>query len=310
MHYMEFRALQRVIGGSDGNYRFLELPDADAWVMPGVRWGAFEHALTPAFWVCQAWLEGTPEEGFQLCNTLTEEVVTCLLGGHGAPAEVGLAASQRVIEALNDRPDGPHDLAWAESLLKEPLSVNGRQVRYRFASQRARYLAGTLAGLAEIDEGELADLELRDALCGLPGIGPKTASWIVRNRRASDEVAILDVHIVRACVHMGVFPENADPARHYFDLEHRFLEFCTGADAKASLIDAVMWATMRRLDRSLMKLLIDPGTVIDERLPLFEWGENQCPVVVERAATPETMGRAKRVAAKPAEPVGARRIHA
>jgi len=109
---------------------------------------------------------------------------------------------------------------------------------------------------------------------------------------------------------MGVFPEHADPARRYFDLERRFLEFCTSAGAKASLIDAVMWATMRRLDRSLMKLLIDPGTMIDERLPLFEWGESQCPVVVERAATPETMGRAKQVAGRPAEAVGARRIHA
>ncbi len=297
--------MQRIIGGSDGEYRFLELPDPEAWVMPGVRWGAFEHALTPAFWVSQAWLEGVPEAGFRLSDTLTEEVVTCLLGGHGAPAEVGLAASQRVIEALNDRPNGPHDLAWAEGLLSPPLSVNGRQVRYRFASQRAKYLAGTLAGLAEIDEAGLADIELRDALCGLPGIGPKTASWIVRNRRASDEVAILDVHIVRACVHMGVFPENADPARHYFDLERRFLEFCASADAKASLIDAVMWATMRRLDRSLMKLLIDPGTAIDQRLPLFDWGENQCPVVVERAAIPETMGQAKL-----AGRVGARRIHA
>lgn len=310
MHYMEFRTLQRVIGGSDGNYRFLDLPDADDWVVPGVRWGAFEHALTPAFWVSQAWLEGAPEEGFHLCNTLTEEVVTCLLGGHGAPAEVGLAASQRVINALSADPDGRHDLAWAEGLLKEPLTVNGRQIRYRFASQRAKYLAGTLAGLAALDEEDLNDLELRDALCGLPGIGPKTASWIVRNRRGSDAVAILDVHIVRACVHMGVFPEKADPARHYLDLERRFLDFCIGADAKASLIDAVMWATMRQLDRSLMKLLIDPRTVIDERLPLFEWGENQCPVVAEYVATPGTTDRAKRAEGKRAEPVAARQIHA
>ncbi|MBD3833029.1 MAG: endonuclease III domain-containing protein [Brevundimonas sp.] len=301
--------MQRIIGGSDGNYRFLDLPGADEWVVPGVRWGAFEHALTPAFWVSQAWLEGAPEEGFRLCNTLTEEVVTCLLGGHGAPAEVGLAASQRVIDALGADPEGRHDLAWAEGLLKEPLTVNGRQIRYRFASQRAKYLAGTLAGLSDIEEDNLDDLGLRDALCGLPGIGPKTASWIVRNRRGSDEVAILDVHIVRACVHMGVFPEKADPARHYLDLERRFLDFCIGANARASLVDAVMWGTMRQLDRSLMKLLIDHETVIDERLPLFEWGENQCPVVAEYAATLGDMGRVKRAAGRRAD-LAARRIHA
>ena len=95
---------------------------------------------------------------------------------------------------------------------------------------------------------------------------------------------------------MGVFPDKADPARHYLDLERRFLDFCIGAGAKASLIDAIMWGTMRRLDRSLMKLLIDGETPIDERLPLLEWGENQCQVVAERVATPEAMGRVKQAA--------------
>lgn len=306
---MGARILQRVICGSDGNYRFLDLPDADDWVMPGVRWGAFEHALTPAFWVSQAWQEGLPEEGFRLCGSLRDEVVTCLLGGHGAPAEVGLAASDRVIAALESDPAGPHDHQWAEALLTEPLLVAGRLVRYRFASQRARYLAGTLSGLAKIDEDALDDLALRDALCGLPGIGPKTASWIVRNRRASDQVAILDVHIVRACVHMGVFPENADPARHYLDLERRFLEFCELTKAKASLIDAVMWATMRQLDRRLFKLLVDPGAAIGERLPLLEWGENQCQVVVERAVTREATGR-HRPQVRAGERAAVRRMHA
>lgn len=308
MHYIRWQTLQQIIGGSDGEYRFLEIPDPDAWVMPGVRWGSFEHALTPAFWVSQAWQEGEPGGGFQLCSTLTEEVVTCLLGGHGAPAEIGLAASRRVIEALRFNPTGPHDFNWAEELLKEPLTVRGRQVRYRFASQRARYLAGTLAGLSYINEGDLDDLGLRDALCTLPGVGPKTASWIVRNRRGSNEVAILDVHIVRACVHMGVFPEGADPARHYFDLERRFLEFCARTNAKASLIDAVMWAIMRQLDRSLMRLLIDPGTPIDERLPLLQWGETQCQVAAEHGTIPETTGRESRAAKREAQ--AAARIHA
>lgn len=306
MHYMRAKNLQRVICGFDGNYRFLDLPDADDWVMPGVRWGAFEHALTPAFWVSQAWQEGVPEEGFRLGTSLRDEVVTCLLGGHGAPAEVGLAASNRVIGALADDPNGLHDRQWAEALLTEPLAVAGRLVRYRFASQRAKYLAGTLAGLADIDEETLDDVALRDALCSLPGIGPKTASWIVRNRRASDQVAILDVHIVRACVHMGVFPENADPARHYLALERRFLEFCELAQARASLLDAVMWATMRQLDRQLFKLLVDPGAAIEERLPLLEWGNSQCQAVVEHAVTREAMGRRQLVG----ERAVGRRMHA
>ncbi|MBB4039856.1 thermostable 8-oxoguanine DNA glycosylase [Microvirga flocculans] len=251
--------MQRVIAEIAGRYAALDLPDADEWLMPGVRWGRFDHALTPAFWVSQAWMSGdaTPTS-FQLGQSLVEEVVVCLLGGHGTPAEVGLAAAERICQALRDTTDGilSHDAC--ERLLVEPLAVRGRTVRYRFARQRAKYLAGSLRGLRQIAEADLTDLELRDALCRLPGIGPKTASWIVRNRRASDKVAILDVHIVRACQIMGVFPERADPARHYARLEGTFLEFCSRAHARASVVDAVMWTTMRQMSRPLLNRFVDP----------------------------------------------------
>lgn len=285
MHYIGAFAVQRIIGGSDGDYRFLELPAAEEWLMPGVRWGRFEHALTPAFWVSQAWLADAPERDFRLCPNLVEEVVTCLLGGHGAPAEVGLAASARVIGEL--RETGAETLAAERihELLTKPLAIGERSVRYRFAAQRSRYLAGALDGLREIDEQALDDVPLRDALCTLPGIGPKTASWIVRNRRASDSVAILDVHIVRACEHMAVFPKGADPARRYFDLESRFLEFCREGGARASVVDAVMWTTMRRLSRTMLKLLVDPTPKFDDRHPLFAWGEAKCQAAVTHETT-------------------------
>lgn len=278
--------MQRVIGGSDGQYRFLELPDAEEMLMPGVRWGSFQHALSPAFWISQAWLGDRPNINFELTSTLPEEVTTCLLGGHGAPAEVGLAASARIVAAL--RESGGHVLERdaLHALLLEPLDVRGRKVRYRFASQRATYLAGALNGLRDIVESELSDVELRDALCALPGIGPKTASWIVRNRRASDEVAILDVHIVRACEHMGVFPIGADPSRRYYALERQFLDFCACGDVRPSVVDAVMWATMRKLSRAMLKLLVDPQGAFEDRHPLLAWGETKCQVAAEHETIP------------------------
>lgn len=250
--------MQQVIAKIAGKYAFLELPHEDEWLMAGVRWGRFEHALTPAFWISQSWMMGkVPSTSFQLGKSLVEEVVVCLLGGHGMPAEVGLAASERVCVAIRETPDGilPYDVC--ERLLLEPLRIGGRSVRYRFARQRAKYLVGSLQGLRQIAESELADLELRDALRCLPGIGPKTASWIVRNRRGSDAVAILDVHIVRACQIMEVFPHRADPARHYSRLEQTFLNFCARGNARPSVLDAVMWATMRTLSRPLLTRLID-----------------------------------------------------
>ncbi|MDR6623856.1 endonuclease III domain-containing protein [Caulobacter segnis] len=269
--------MQRVIGGSHGKYRFLDLPDPAVALMPGVRWGSFEHALTPAFWVSQAWLQDDGGDlSFELAPTLREEVVYCLLGGHGAPAEVGLAASKRVLDALAEKADGVLGRDRIETMLLEPLWVNGKLIHYRFARQRAKYLTGALEGLRHLVDEELDDLALRDALRDLPGIGPKTASWIVRNRRASDRVAILDVHIIRACEHMGVFPRGANLARSYMDLERRFLEFCEVGGVRASVLDAVMWGTMRRLGRRMLASLIDTQDCFGERLPLLQWGAGEC----------------------------------
>lgn len=251
--------MQKIVAGIEGKYRYLELPDADEWVMPGVRWGRFEHALSPAFWVSQSWMmmSDPSPSSFQLGGSLTDEVVICLLCGHGMPAEVGLAAADRIIGALRAH-SRPLPRAAIEALLLEPLIVRGRPIRYRFARRRAEYLSESLHGLAKIDEEQLGDVELRDALNDLPGIGPKTASWIVRNRRGSDDVAILDVHIVRACKIMGVFSDNADPGRHYARLEEQFLKFCTNSLSRASAIDATMWAVMRNLSKQALHFLIDP----------------------------------------------------
>src|SRR3546814_10638571 len=80
-----------------------------------------------AFWGTQSWSEGPSMQAFKLCPTLTEEVVTCLLGGHGAPAEVGLAAAARVIAALRDTPDAPLSRERAEELLTTPLEVRSEE---------------------------------------------------------------------------------------------------------------------------------------------------------------------------------------
>ncbi len=283
MHCIEGRHLQQVIAEIDGRIQWLNLPEEDSQVWPGLFWGRFDEPLTPAFWVSQAWM-ARPDDAmsYQLGKTLEEEVVYCLLGGHGAPAEVGLAASRRVCGYLRAMPGRKPNASELEGLLREPLAVNGRAVRYRFAAQRARYLAGTLKALAETEFDRLGDLALRDALIQLPGIGPKTASWIVRNRRASDHVAILDVHIVRACSAIGIFPVGVEPARRYLNLEQRFLAFCEATHSRASAMDAVMWSTMRSLSRPLLQQLVDSAALFTQRAP-GQRGNGACPEQMTRA---------------------------
>ncbi|MFC5507087.1 hypothetical protein [Bosea massiliensis] len=107
-----------------------------------------------------------------------------------------------------------------------------------------------LAGLDQIDAGLLSDVELRDELIGLPGIGPKTASWVVRNYRDSDSVAVLDVHIVRAGQFLGLFSKGETPQRDYPSLESKFLRFAEAIRTPASLLDALMWQHMRLLQHA------------------------------------------------------------
>jgi thermostable 8-oxoguanine DNA glycosylase len=114
--------------------------------------------------------------------------------------------------------------------------------------QKSAYLAAALSVLEGLEEP--ADyVAFRDRLTELPGVGLKTASWITRNVRDSDNVAILDVHVCRACELAGVFPSQFVPARDYRVLEQRFLAFARAVGVRASVLDALIWENMRRFGR-------------------------------------------------------------
>jgi thermostable 8-oxoguanine DNA glycosylase len=86
---------------------------------------------------------------------------------------------------------------------------------------------------------------LRNALLELPGIGPKTASWITRNWLDADDIAILDVHILRAMRLLSLIGEAKLP-RDYARIEAIFVDFARALGVRASILDAVMWQHMRR----------------------------------------------------------------
>ena len=228
----------------------LELPDAGAKLLgddfPGCRavWGDVACFPTPAYWQFQVLarrLIGRPAT-YRLGRTLTEEVGACLLGGHGIPATVGLAAFERLREqgAFAGAPPSQDQL---ERWLREPLLIDGRGIRYRFASQKARYLAAALPlvqAAPKFTEGR----PLRDWLLQLQGVGPKTASWIARNWLDCDDVAILDVHILRVGRAIDLFPRTITVERHYAELERLFVAFARAIDCRTSELDTVIWAEL------------------------------------------------------------------
>lgn len=236
----------------DGKLETLTLPAPEAELLGGVPWGHFDVLFTPAFWRVQAW-QHIPMGNYShhsFGETLAEEAAACLLGGYGMPAEHGLIAFEHLrrrglLQGI------PTQAALFEALL-EPLSSSPRLVSYRFPRQKSQYLAATLALVHGIHE-PTDDVQLRDVLVALPGIGPKTASWIVRNYRGSNHVAILDVHVVTAGRLAGIFGSHDKLPRDYLALERRFLDFAQALQVPASLLDGMIWDYMRRIRPALRR---------------------------------------------------------
>jgi N-glycosylase/DNA lyase len=223
----------------------VELPPAEAEVVPGVPWGAVEAFPTPAYWAYQVMARRIEARSIQykLGKTLREEVGACLLGGHGIPASIGLLAYHH-LKAKGAFEAEPPEEQTLFQWLSEPMHHEGRLVRYRFASQKARYVAAAMRKLAEEPSPEQSGRALRDWLTAVPGIGYKTASWVARNWLDADDVAILDIHILRAGVLAGFLDQELTVERNYLALEAQFLQFSQGLGVRASELDAVIWLDM------------------------------------------------------------------
>jgi len=233
----------------------LQLPEAGEEVMPGVKWGFFYDFFTPAFWASRLWLHRNQNRSiYRIGTTLTEEVAACLLGGHGMRSEIALAAFER-IRGMGFLHSGVPQEKQLRRALEAPIEIDGREVRYRFPKQKSQYLHKAISELRSVTLPAKEPRKLRSWLMTLPGIGPKTASWITRNWLDSDEVAILDVHIHRAGVLCGIFSKHANISTDYFDLERKFLAFACAIGGSAALLDSIMWRYMKDLNRMAIQML-------------------------------------------------------
>ena len=220
-------------------------------VVPGVPYGRPEWVPTPAFWATLAALEGPEPNSFISApgSPLVDDVAFCILGGYGVKMELNRAAWDRLkSEGIFESTTEPK-ASQIEALLRQPLFVDGKWIHYRFPRQRASRLSYALNHLKHCPLPSSDPLALRSALMTLPGIGPKTASWIVRNWAGSNDVAILDVHVIRAGQIIGLFPKHIKLPRDYAALERRFLDFAQALEIPASLLDAIIWREMRILSQ-------------------------------------------------------------
>lgn len=220
----------------------------DDEIMPGVKWGLSSWIGSPAFWYALA-KESSDDDIYASPpgTNLREVVVFCLLGGYGIKAELNIAAFEKVMRETKIAEGAVPPTSELERILRVPLAVGGKFVKYRFPKQKADRIASALMSMADLPAENMHARELRDHLMTIRGIGPKTASWVVRNWLGSDEVAILDVHIMRAGQFIGLFPHASKLPRDYPSLEDKFLTFAKVLDIRASLLDSIIWREAREL---------------------------------------------------------------
>ena len=231
------------------------LPSAKEEVLRGVYWGDCAFIFTPAYWKTLAWITGEAKaEHHRLGNNLTEEIAACLLGGYGIPSEVGLAAFHQ-IKNYGILDGSYHTSDKIYEVLSRPLLCGNKSIRYRFAEQKSRYLSKALKKLCESNMPIDDHRAFRHWLLEFDGIGYKTASWITRNWLSSDEVAIIDIHIHRAGILIGLYSAADSPSRNYLSMEERFLAFAQTINVEASQLDALIWREMKNAGNIALRLL-------------------------------------------------------
>lgn len=236
----------------------MQLPSEHQELLPGVTWGDCSQLYTPAFWKMQYVSHKQQDDSnnlYKLGSSILEEIVVCLLGGFGMPSEIGLAAFDRLKKCNLIR----RNVSFEEihTALCTPFILdNGRKVTYRFYNQKSRFIYELLnrPDLHQIPVDN--DIRFREWLLTVNGIGLKTASWITRNWLHSENVAILDIHILRAGVLAGFYKENTENLnKHYFSLERQYLAFCNALDVSAAIMDAIIWDFMKKSNKLAINAL-------------------------------------------------------
>ena len=246
----------------------------DCAVCQPVAWGEPWELGSAAFWAHIARSRPKPVH-LALGKSLRDEVAACVLGGFRVRGDVGVAA-HRALERAGVLEERPCSSEAVERVLRQPLRLrDGRVARYPFPAQRARRIAAALNELSSTSicrrlEAATDARERRDALCALPGVGPKTASWITRNQWEADAVAVIDVHVRRAGIAAGVFCPSWRLPNDYQVFERAFVAWAQRGSVAVSSLDVAIWST---LTGGLRNSLVAPPVSV--RLSIEAW--NQLP---------------------------------
>ena len=224
----------------------------------GVRAQSPQHQVEEAWRLCgDLFCRAIGKQVSTAQGDVDHEILFCLLGGFGITYEHGRAATDVI------GPLAPFAREWDDEVLYdtlvsslslaqfEPQRRDGTLRRYRFPRRKARLIVDARRWILEHSPihdrvAEFPDCRSRrQFLCDCPGIGPKTASWLLRNLGWGSEVGIIDVHVLSALRSAGRIRDRLVMPRDYEEAEVAFLEWCDELAAPPAAFDLFLWEWQR-----------------------------------------------------------------
>ena len=202
---------------------------------------------------CQAACRSDIDEIYEI----EDELLFCLLGGFGITFEHGRSAYVTIRQLRPFSSDWKDEQLFKTILSElmrsqfEPRRRDGSLRRYRFPKQKASVIVKArqwVRGQAPLDERLLrlgSPKDRRGLLSECPGMGFKSASWLLRNLGLGGELAIIDVHVLRALLDAKRIPDDIRIPKDYEMAEDAFLAWCEELDAPSAAFDLFVWHWQR-----------------------------------------------------------------
>lgn len=157
--------------------------------------------------------------------------------------------------------NGSAKAAWTAQqrlMRRDPAKMTLEQVRsdlsgVRFANNKSRYITSVRNCLLESGKIRLkerlagSEHEVRNALAkdckNFPGLGMKEASHFMRNIGRGEKLAILDRHILKNLVKLGVIKEvPVLTPKRYLDIERKMADHCRRIGIPLAEMDLLLWS--------------------------------------------------------------------
>lgn len=182
-----------------------------------------------------------------------------ILGGYGISYEQNISGLSVLIEKgfiNNVLYRSKEQVDYTAELLRyqlclpqfEPRTKEGNLRKYRFVGTKPFTIAS--AGLWLWDECQweiiseiksLGTKKSRDWLCECPGMGMKSASWLLRNIGVNDDCAVFDVHILRFLSKIGLEVPDTLTTKAYLKLENILRLICEKIGVSLGSLDYLLW---------------------------------------------------------------------